>query len=81
MKLDELIEAGSGDAEVVGPHSEDTAYMIYTSGSTGTPKGIAISHSAALTFALSERTVLKTCAEDIVWQGFSPAFDMFVEEV
>lgn len=58
-----------------------TAYMIYTSGSTGTPKGIQIPHGAALTFALSERTILQTSSKDIVWQGFSPAFDMFIEEV
>nr|POF20115.1 linear gramicidin synthase subunit b [Quercus suber] len=63
------------------PRPQDAAYLIYTSGTTGTPKGIAISHSAALTFALSEREVLQTSTEDIVWNGFSPAFDMFVEEM
>ena len=63
------------------PQSHHAAYMIYTSGSTGTPKGIEIPHGAALTFALSERTVLQTDQNDIVWQGFSPAFDMFIEEV
>jgi non-ribosomal peptide synthetase component F len=55
--------------------------MIYTSGSTGTPKGIEIPHSAALGFCLSERSVLETGPDDIVWQGFSAAFDMFIEEV
>lgn len=64
-----------------GPQPQDAAYLIYTSGTTGTPKGIAIPHSAALTFSLSERQVLKTNREDIVWNGFSPAFDMFVEEM
>lgn len=63
------------------PRPHEAAYMIYTSGSTGTPKGIEIPHGAALTFALSERTVLQTNQDDIVWQGFSPAFDMFIEEV
>lgn len=63
-----------------GPLPEDTAYIIYTSGSSGTPKGIAISHHAALTFALSERSILGTGPDDIVWQGFSAAFDMFIEE-
>lgn len=66
---------------VPGPQPHHIAYMIYTSGSTGTPKGIAIPHSAALTFALSERSVLDTGPDDVVWQGFSPAFDMFIEEV
>lgn len=62
------------------PQPQDTAYIIYTSGSSGTPKGIAISHHAALMFCLSERTILETASDDIVWQGFSAAFDMFVEE-
>lgn len=64
-----------------GPHPRHAAYIIYTSGTTGTPKGIAIPHSAALTFCLSEREVLQTSPDDIVWNGFSPAFDMFVEEM
>ncbi|KUJ19409.1 Non-ribosomal peptide synthetase C-terminal [Mollisia scopiformis] len=67
--------------DVRGPSPHHTAYLIYTSGSTGTPKGIEIPHSAALTFCLSERSVLETRPEDIVWQGFSAAFDMFIEEV
>lgn len=67
--------------QVVGPQPQNAAYLIYTSGTTGTPKGIAISHSAALKFSLSERQVLRTNREDIVWNGFSPAFDMFVEEM
>jgi non-ribosomal peptide synthetase component F len=64
-----------------GPRPHHTAYMIYTSGSTGTPKGIEIPHSAALTFCLSERSILESASSDIVWQGFSAAFDMFIEEV
>ncbi|CEH13792.1 Non-ribosomal peptide synthetase/alpha-aminoadipate reductase and related enzymes [Ceraceosorus bombacis] len=62
------------------PRSTDAAYMIYTSGSTGKPKGIEISHGAALVFSLSERLLLNTGPEDIVWQGFSFAFDMSIEE-
>lgn len=62
------------------PQPQDTAYIIYTSGSSGTPKGIAISHHAALNFCLSERTILATHQDDVVWQGFSAAFDMFIEE-
>jgi non-ribosomal peptide synthetase component F len=60
---------------------EDACYLIYTSGTTGTPKGIAISQAAALTFVFSERAVLQTSPRDVVWNGFSPAFDMFVEEM
>lgn len=63
------------------PQPHHAAYIIYTSGTTGTPKGIAIPHSAALIFSLSEREVLQTSPSDIVWNGFSPAFDMFVEEM
>ena len=66
---------------VDGPRPQDAAYLIYTSGTTGTPKGIAISQSAALTFSLSEREVLGTTQGDVVWNGFSPAFDMLVEEM
>lgn len=65
-------------APASGPSPRDAAYLIYTSGTTGTPKGIAIPHHAALVFSLSEREVLQTSAEDVVWNGFSPAFDMFV---
>lgn len=63
------------------PQPHHAAYLIYTSGSTGTPKGIEISHRAALTFSLSEHSILGTNAQDVVWQGFSAAFDMFIEEV
>ncbi|KAI5208003.1 hypothetical protein AUEXF2481DRAFT_43265 [Aureobasidium subglaciale EXF-2481] len=66
---------------IPGPRPIDAAYLIYTSGTTGTPKGIAIPHSAALMFSLSEQKVLETSPRDIVWNGFSPAFDMFVEEM
>ena len=78
---DELMAMPDLGQTLSPPRASDPAYMIYTSGSTGTPKGIAIPHSAALTFALSERTVLETGPTDTVWQGFSPAFDMFIEEV
>lgn len=67
--------------ELSMPHPHDTAYMIYTSGSTGTPKGIEIPHSAAVAFCLSERSILETGVEDVVWQGASAAFDIFIEEV
>lgn len=74
-----LNDGGLENLDLPQPH--EAAYMIYTSGSTGTPKGIEISHSAALKFCLSERSILGTRTDDVVWQGFSPAFDMFIEEV
>ena len=85
LSTESNIEASSSynesETRLRGPQPQDAAYLIYTSGTTGTPKGIAISQSAALTFSLSERQVLRTNREDIVWNGFSPAFDMFVEEM
>jgi non-ribosomal peptide synthetase component F len=75
------VEVGTDGLELSQPAGTETAYMIYTSGSTGTPKGIAISHLSAVTFACSERSVLGIQGTDVVWQGFSPAFDMFIEEV
>lgn len=74
-------DQGHTNQNIPEPNPRGTAYMIYTSGSTGTPKGIEIPHHAALIFSLSERSILETGPEDIVWQGFSPAFDMWVEEV
>ncbi|CAK1357918.1 unnamed protein product [Cercospora beticola] len=73
--------AEDATSKLRGPQPHDAAYLIYTSGTTGTPKGIAIPHSAALTFSLAEREVLQTSLDDVVWNGFSPAFDMFIEEM
>jgi non-ribosomal peptide synthetase component F len=78
--LEKTASQSTADCRIHKPRSQDTAYLIYTSGSSGTPKGIEISHGAALTFALSEQSVLGTTTSDVVWQGFSAAFDMFVEE-
>lgn len=84
VTLEELYKQPKGRPEskddIRTSQPQDTAYIIYTSGSSGTPKGIAISHHAALMFCLSERTILATGSHDIVWQGFSAAFDMFIEE-
>jgi non-ribosomal peptide synthetase-like protein len=63
------------------PAPHDAAYVIYTSGSTGTPKGIAISQANICHFLRSENHVLGIHSQDIVYQGFSAAFDMSFEEV
>lgn len=75
-ELNETSQSTASAAQAEGPRPRDAAYLIYTSGTTGTPKGIAIPHSAALTFALSERAVLETSSDDIVWNGeyHTPAF-------
>ncbi|TLD36704.1 Non-ribosomal peptide synthetase C-terminal [Venturia nashicola] len=85
VTFDELNRLSQGEGhthqEIPVPDPRATAYLIYTSGSTGTPKGIEISHHAALTFSLSELSILETGPEDVVWQGFLPCFDMWIEEV
>ena len=70
-----------GDGVVVQAKPDDIAYVIYTSGSTGEPKGIAISQRNVCHFVRSENAVLRIRADDRVYQGFSVAFDMSVEEV
>ena len=70
-----------GDGVIVRATPSDNAYVIYTSGSTGEPKGIAISQRNVCHFVRSENEVLRIRADDRVYQGFSVAFDMSVEEI
>ncbi|KAF0698264.1 hypothetical protein As57867_011053, partial [Aphanomyces stellatus] len=44
------------------------------------PKGISISHEAATLFAYAESSVLGVGPTEVVWNGFSPEFDMWIEE-
>ncbi len=60
---------------------EQPAYVIYTSGSTGKPKGIAISQRSICHFLRSENEMLGVRQDDLVYQGFSVAFDMSFEEI
>ena len=60
---------------------DDLAYVIYTSGSTGKPKGILIGQGGICHFLRSENERLGVTADDLVYQGFSVAFDMSFEEI
>ncbi len=79
--LEDLLAEGAPRSPV--RHSGPTypAYVIYTSGSTGTPKGISISQRNICHFLRSENAVLGIQQEDIIYQGFSVAFDMSFEEI
>ncbi len=63
-----------------GTTPDDLAYIIYTSGSTGRPKGVAISHRNIAHLVRSEAAILGLSSTDRVFQGFSLAFDMSLEE-
>jgi non-ribosomal peptide synthetase-like protein len=62
-----------------GAASDDIAYIIYTSGTTGRPKGVMITHANACHLVRSESAILALEPADIVFGGFSLAFDMSVE--
>ena len=64
-----------------GACSDQPAYVIYTSGSTGKPKGIEISQGSICHFLRSENAFLGVKEGDLVYQGFSVAFDMSFEEI
>ncbi|MBC7638031.1 MAG: amino acid adenylation domain-containing protein [Acetobacteraceae bacterium] len=58
---------------------DDLAYIIYTSGTTGRPKGVMIRHRNICHLIRSESAILAIDSEDIVFGGFSLAFDMSIE--
>lgn len=64
-----------------GASPQHPAYVIYTSGSTGKPKGVPVSQGAICHFLRSENERLGVLADDLVYQGFSVAFDMSFEEI
>ena len=65
----------------VGALPEHPAYVIYTSGSTGKPKGILVNQGSICHFLRSENSRLGVTTSDLVYQGFSVAFDMSFEEI
>ena len=64
-----------------GAEPQHPAYVLYTSGSTGKPKGIVIGQGSICHFLRSENAVLGVNGDDLVYQGFSTAFDMSFEEI
>ena len=83
MFLDETVFSAPipGDDKPHAATPDQLAYIIFTSGSTGRPKGVMVSHRQACHWLRSEHAVLNIQKEDIVYQGFSPAFDMSLEEM
>jgi non-ribosomal peptide synthetase-like protein len=71
----------SGQMPLFSAQPTDPAYLIYTSGSTGAPKGIAVSHRSICHFLRSENEILGVSEDDLVYEGFSVAFDMSFEEI
>ncbi|RYY15692.1 MAG: amino acid adenylation domain-containing protein, partial [Alphaproteobacteria bacterium] len=67
------------DRAETGATPDDLAYIIYTSGTTGRPKGVMITHGNACHLVRSESAILALEPHDIVFGGFSLAFDMSVE--
>ena len=82
---DRLGEIASGESWTItrattGATRDDLAYIIYTSGTTGRPKGVAITHRSICHLVRAESAVLGLTSNDRVFQGFSLAFDMSLEE-
>ncbi|EZP48711.1 Pls/PosA family non-ribosomal peptide synthetase [Sphingomonas sp. RIT328] len=67
------------EREQTGAEPDDLAYIIYTSGTTGRPKGVMITHANACHLVRSESAILALDPDDVVFGGFSLAFDMSVE--
>lgn len=78
---DTLTVAVDGSLQQQRALPEHPAYVIYTSGSTGKPKGIMINQRSICHFLRSENAILGIRDSDIVYQGFSVAFDMSFEEI
>lgn len=61
--------------------SLDACYVIYTSGTTGKPKGVEVLHKSICHYVGVASSIYNISHEDIVYQGFSLAFDASLEEV
>jgi non-ribosomal peptide synthetase component F len=84
LLVQDILEPSIPDAPLdarLDAQPDDPAYVIFTSGSTGKPKGVLVSHRNACHWMRAENSLLGVRTEDVVLQGFSPAFDMSIEEI
>jgi non-ribosomal peptide synthetase component F len=77
--LDGLDTIDHGSLTLLGPKSEDLAYVMYTSGSTGAPKGVAVSHLAATQSILAHERHIPPFLRFL--QFAAPTFDVSVFEI
>lgn len=60
---------------------DKTCYIIYTSGSTGKPKGVEVTYQNIFHYINAAQKLYKITHKDIIYQGFSLAFDASLEEI
>lgn len=60
---------------------DKTCYIIYTSGSTGVPKGVEVTYQNIFHYINAAQKLYKITYQDIIYQGFSLAFDASLEEI
>ena len=79
-----LLKAPSGQRipkKFIRLRSTDLSYIIYTSGTTGRPKGCQIEHRNICALIKSESEEFGFNSSDVIFQGFSLAFDASLEEI
>jgi non-ribosomal peptide synthetase-like protein len=79
--VEDLLADRTSSLSPAGAQPSDPAYVMFTSGSTGQPKGIVISQRSICHFLRCENDRLGVGEGDRVYQGFSIAFDMSLEEI
>lgn len=83
--LDDLLAAKNHASRLsrvqTGVSENDLCYLIYTSGTTGRPKGCQIEHRNICALIDAESKEFGITSSDVVFQGFSVAFDASLEEI
>lgn len=67
--------------EAAETSSQNSCYVIYTSGSTGKPKGVEVSNASICHYVTVASRLYNMSSHDVIYQGFSLAFDASFEEV